>query len=209
MSIKDFIYQLHQSETTGHALDHLERVEKFALSILETEPTANHELTMVIVLLHEMFDDKLGFDISEDEVRDLLSNHDFETKEIETILYTINHMSYSKNLEKRYPLSLEGQIAQDADRLDAIGALGIARAFYYGGAVGHPLYSNEKARTELSGTDYRQNNTCINHFYEKLFNIKALMNTQKGIELAQEKHAFMVQFVQQFESEVSQTFGEI
>ena len=112
----------------------------------------------------------------------------------------IDHLSFSKNLSEKQVLSQEGQIVQDADRLDAIGAIGIARTFYYGGHVGNPMYDPElPPRTQMDAAAYRsERSTVINHFYEKLLLLESKMNTETGRRLARKRTAFMEQFLQEF-----------
>lgn len=111
-------------------------------------------------------------------------------------------MSFSDNLGQKYKLSLEGQIVQDADRLDAIGAIGIARTFYYGGAHGHILYDPEiQPREKMTHDEYRDNKTVINHFYEKLFKLKDDMNTPLAQKIAVERTEYMKSFVNEFKKE--------
>lgn len=102
--------------------------------------------------------------------------------------------------------SLEAKIVRDADRLDAIGAIGIARTFAYGGAKGRKLYDKEEeARTTMSETEYRQKNTSsVTHFYEKLLLLKDLMVTEKGKQMALERHQFMESFLKQLQHEIGQ-----
>lgn len=100
--------------------------------------------------------------------------------------------------------SIEAKIVRDADRLDAIGAIGIARTFAYGGAKGRKLYDKaEEARTAMSEEEYRSKNTSsVTHFYEKLLSLKDLMTTDKGKQMAKERHQFMESFLQQLQNEI-------
>jgi uncharacterized protein len=99
-------------------------------------------------------------------------------------------------------LSIEGQIVQDADRIDAIGAIGIARAFYYGGHVGNPIHDNMfSARNNLTEDSYRGENTIINHFHEKLLKLEDLMNTDIAKDIAKERTIFMNDFLKRFYQE--------
>ncbi|POD85171.1 uncharacterized protein S101258_01482 [Lactiplantibacillus plantarum subsp. plantarum] len=112
-------------------------------------------------------------------------------------------MSFSKSFNGPQKLSLEGQVVQDADRLDAIGAIGIARALYYSGHVGEKIYDPAIApREHMTREQYRhQPGTAINHFYEKLFKLAALMNTDTAKALAAHRTAVMHEFVDQFKAE--------
>jgi len=114
----------------------------------------------------------------------------------------IENMSYRKNLTGKKTLSLEGQIVQDADRLDAIGAIGIGRTFYYGGNKHNIMHDPTiLPRTVINEENYKLPNTVINHFYEKLFLLKDMMNTEKAKKLAISRHNLLVEFVKQFENE--------
>ena len=117
-----------------------------------------------------------------------------------SVFAIIDHLSFSKNLSEKQVLSQEGQIVQDADRLDAIGAIGIARTFYYGGHVGNPMYDPElPPRTQMDAAAYRsERSTVINHFYEKLLLLESKMNTETGRRLARKRTAFMEQYLQEF-----------
>lgn len=130
---------------------------------------------------------------------------------IEKVMIIIENMSFRKELDSNKKTSaefIERYIVQDADRLDAIGAIGIARCFSYGATRGTPLYSHDSsAMTEMTFEQYNEQTkksqgTSLNHFYEKLFKLKDLMRTESGKQLAQERHEFMKLFVQQFKNEV-------
>lgn len=200
--LRRFTKDLLEHDTSGHALDHIDRVQALAHQILATEPTASMEVTQAIVLLHESFDEKLDKTVSPQDVIDVLSQAGFEREDTENILYSIHNLSYSKNIKVHHTLSLEGQIAQDADRLDAIGALGIARTFYFGGAKGHALYTLTPPHESKTLKEYRKDANCRNHFYDKLLKLKDLMNTDEAKRLALDRHDFMVNFLKQFESEI-------
>lgn len=200
-AIREFIEKLLADDKTGHALDHIDRVEQTALDILQNEPTADKELTIAIVLLHEVFDSKLNLNIDESELVGYLNQWGLTEEQIETLLYSIKYLSYSKNVDHQHILPLEGQIAQDADRIDAIGALGVARAFYYGGAIGQPLYDSPSNQEE-SIAEKPATSTCIGHFDDKLLNIYELINTDTGKEIGYERHQFLLAFKEQFYKEV-------
>jgi uncharacterized protein len=109
------------------------------------------------------------------------------------------------------PSTIEGKIVQDADRLDAIGAIGIARAFTYGGAKGHVLFKEDEIpRTVMTEDEYHQNpSSVIGHFYEKLLLLKEKMNTKKAIELATDRHRFMMEFLEKFKEEWNGTNEDV
>jgi uncharacterized protein len=101
------------------------------------------------------------------------------------------------------PISIEGKIVQDADRLDAIGAIGIARTFAYGGHKGRPIYEpNEKPTVEMTGEEYENHiSTSVNHFYEKLLKLKYLMNTETAKSIAEKRHSYVEEFLDEFINE--------
>lgn len=199
--IQKYVRDLLQDDRTGHDMRHIERVASLAQDILKTEPQADTDLTMAIVYLHEIFDVKLDLGISLSQLEDLLKAAEIETGQGANLLHSIQNLSYTDNLPQRQVLSLEGQIAQDADRLDAMGAIGIARTFYYGGVKGQSLYTDQDPREVIDADNYHDNDSAINHFYEKLLKLKDIMNTDRGRELAQERHEFMICFLDRFNQE--------
>lgn len=203
-NIHSFVKQKLANDFSGHDLAHIERVVKLAQLILEDEPKANYFIVILSAYLHDVIDEKVVLDVNQaiTELHDFLQLQNITDDEIQTIFYIIENMSYRKNLNHKQTLSLDGQIVQDADRLDALGAIGIGRTFYYGGNKHNIMYDpNIPPRTELTEISYKQPTTVINHFYEKLFLLKGMMNTQTGKKLAQQRHDFLVQFVKMFEKE--------
>lgn len=203
-AIQAFVKQKLANDFSGHDMAHIERVVKLAKKILQHEPKANGFIVIVSAYLHDMIDEKVVADVSQAimELRDYLTSLTLTDTEIKMIFAIIENMSYRKNLNQKKELSLEGQIVQDADRLDALGAIGIARTFYYGGNKHNIMYDlNISPRTSLDENNYKHPNTVINHFYEKLFLLKDMMNTPIAKKLAEPRHHFLVQFVKQFEKE--------
>lgn len=192
------------ADESGHSIDHINRVVKLAQKILETEPNADLEITLIAANVHDVIDEKIVDDVEKarQELHDFLIKQRIKESAIDRIFFIIDNMSYSKNLEQKIQLPIEGQIVQDADRLDAIGAVGIGRAFYYGGSKGTEIYNpNEKPRTQLNHENYRKSSSVINHFYEKLLLLKDQMNTTEGRRLAQNRHSFMEEFLKEFKAE--------
>lgn len=200
-SLQDFTYSQLCHDKSGHSLDHIKRVEGIAKQILTDLPQADPSVTLAIVWLHEAFDDKLDFPAQPDQIIQLLETAHFTPSQIENIIHSIQHLSFSKNLNEATPLSIEGQIAQDADRLDAMGAIGIARTFYYGGAKGHLLYSHDQPNPVKTLQDYRQDANCLHHFDVKLLKLYDLLNTDTGRQIGYARHQFMLNFLQQFKQE--------
>lgn len=132
-----------------------------------------------------------------------MPNVGFTSLEVEDILFTIQHMSFSANIEHHYQLPLSGQYVQDADRIESLGAIGIARAFTYGGKHGNKIYDPEIKPEKLISHDQYRNHveTTINHFYEKLFDLEDLMNTPAAKKEAHRRTEYMREFVQEFMDE--------
>ena len=155
--------------------------------------------------MHDTIDEKICDNPDEviAQIKKLLPELGFSELEIEDILFTIQHMSFSANIEKKYQLPLSGQYVQDADRLESLGAIGIARAFTYGGKHGNKIYDPEIKPVKLINHDqYRGHvETTINHFYEKLFLLKDLMNTPNGKKEAERRTAYMQDFIEEFMTE--------
>ncbi|GAB2025204.1 HD domain-containing protein [Lactovum odontotermitis] len=202
--ISDFARAEHAENTDGHGFDHIERVAALAQRILLTEPAADTELVLTACYLHDTYDEKLTTDVPAQKARvhDFLADltsPEFAGKTLEII----DNMSFSANLAGRQKLSLEGQIVQDADRLDAMGAWGITRALEYGWSHGRKLYDPSVRPAKLrSKADYRvRNDTTLNHFYEKLFLLKDLLNTAEAKRIGEERDLLMHDFVSAIERE--------
>ena len=194
--------EIYRNFDASHDLDHIDRVMKNALEIVTTEPSANKTIIKLGVLLHDIEDPKYKVE-GDFSNREILEMHGANEKLIDEVVACIDSVSFSGGNEKSIT-SIEGAIIRDADRLDAIGAIGIARAFTFGGARGRKLYDeNEEARTQMSVEDYREKGTAtVTHFHEKLLLLKDLMVTTEGKRLAKERHQFMVEFLKQLDREI-------
>ncbi|WEV41165.1 HD domain-containing protein [Lactobacillus sp. ESL0681] len=200
-----------KDEKTGHDFYHGQRVAHLASKLyLKDEPSAHQDSRMVAIIqtagyLHDTIDEKICPDPSRvlAEIEALLVEVGFTELEIKDILFTMQHMSFSKNIEHHYQLPLSGQYVQDADRIESLGAMGIARAFTYGGAHGNVIYDPQIKPAELtSHAQYREHTeTTINHFYEKLFKLEQLMNTVGGQKEAYQRTEYMRDFVNKFMQE--------
>lgn len=206
----DFTKQLLSTDQTGHDMTHIQRVLNMTKHILMTEPTADAFVAQAAALLHDTYDDKLLDDVDQAKARvanKLTTIGVSEEKQLE-IFKIIDNMSWSmQRFGKPEPLSLAGQIVQDADRLDAIGAIAIARVIQYGVAHGHELYNPDiKPRQAKTKAEYRQadGETIMNHFYEKLFLLKDYLNTNEGKRIGEKRDQLMHDFVTQFELEWQQ-----
>lgn len=197
-------------ENTGHDWQHALRVEKNARDIAYDELAADEwARVQVACWLHDVVDKKVANRLTLEEVRQILIQAEASEEEIADILHTIEFLSFSKNIEKRHQLSSVGEIVQDADRLDALGAIGIARTFYYGGSQGHKLYHSHDLpkEDELAGKHSRREANVVDHFYEKLLRLEGLMNTAAGKAEAARRTVVMREFLADFFGEVGLTDG--
>ncbi len=179
---KEYIERLFAGNTDGHGFDHSLRVYGNAMVIVETEPAADRFIVALGALLHDADDYKLFQTENNANARSFLESENVDSETRDLICKVIDSVSFSKNRGKK-PETIEGQIVQDADRLDAIGAIGIARTFAFGGKHGRSLDSS------------------IDHFHEKLLLLKDLLNTEKAKELAEGRHLFMEQFLEEWKQE--------
>lgn len=194
------VQEIYKDMDASHDFQHIERVYENARTILQTEPQANEKIVRLAVLLHDVSDSK--YTATKDNENRILQQLQLTNEEIEHIQTVIAEVSFNGGNELP-ATTLESKIVRDADRLDAIGAVGIARTFAYGGAKGRKLYdATEEARENMTVEEYRTKSTAsVTHFYEKLLLLKDLMVTEKGREMAEGRHQFMVQFLQQLKKE--------
>ncbi|WP_225893667.1 HD domain-containing protein [Levilactobacillus wangkuiensis] len=206
-AVRQFSQSKMGDDETGHGFDHIQRVVGLADRISQSYPDADHLETLTAAYLHDVIDEKLVDDTvaASEEVRQFLTDQGFTTAQIDAIFLIMDNMSYHKTLDgTAKPLPLEGQIVQDADRLDAIGAIGISRAIYFGGHFGEKIYDPAVTpRTEMTHAEYRNldNETIINHFYEKLLTLKDLMNTTAAKQLAEHRQQVMLDFLAEYKAE--------
>lgn len=185
----DYASALFAGDSGGHDLDHTLRVYRTAVRIAQAEG-ADREIVALAALLHDVDDRKLSPETCENQgrARFFLHSHDISNEVSQLILGIISQVSFSGG---KTPASLEGKCVQDADRLDAMGAIGIARTFAYGGSKGRRLHDPE-------GMDHT---TSVQHFYDKLLRLEGLMNTETGRLLARQRHEFMEEFLNRFYAE--------
>lgn len=189
----------------GHDWFHIERVYKNALLIAKNE-TVDVFIVSLGALLHDIADSKFhngDETIGPKIAGEFLFKLNINSKIIEHVIKIIENISFKGGNESQKFKSPELDLVQDADRLDAIGAIGIARCFNYGGFKNRALYNPEiKPNLNMSKTEYKASTApTINHFYEKLLLLKDRMNTKTGTRIATERHQFMLQFLDQFENE--------
>lgn len=201
-TVEKYVKNACEEDVTGHDWWHIQRVYQNAMLINKQENADEFVVTM-IALLHDLYDHKFYQGNCEEKLLETLKDlqvYDSMTKcEIENIIYSCANLGFSSNFTTTKELSLEGKIVQDADRLDAIGAVGIARVFTYGGKKGMPIYNPNDIEL-ISEEDYKQSGskTSIGHFYDKLLKIKDLMNTDTAKIIAQERHEILEKFLQEF-----------
>lgn len=190
-------------ESSGHDWWHIVRVRNTAKTIAEAEG-ADSFVCQLAALLHDMADEKLNADpeAARQAIIEWLANHLKEPQTSKEILYIIDNMSF-KGGQGKVLDTIEGKVVQDADRLDAIGAIGIARCMAYSGHKGRLIHDpNMQPRQDLTPEDYRNGqDTAIMHFYEKLLKLKDLMNTTFGRQMAEQRHNFLLQYLDQFYAE--------
>ena len=197
-----FVENKLSGDSSGHDWWHIFRVWTLAKKIA-VEEKAQLETVELGALLHDIADWKFhgGDDsIGPTMAQEFLNNNDVDPQVIESVVDIVSTISY-KGAGVATPMkTLEGKIVQDADRLDAIGALGIARTFAYGGYKNRLIYHpDEKPVLHQSYTDYKKNEGhTINHFYEKLLLLRERMNTKTGKQIADGRHQFMENFLEQF-----------
>ena len=201
----DFVKEKLHGAEAGHDWFHIERVWKLSKKIAETE-NCNLEVVELSALLHDIADPKFhagNETLALKIAQDFLENQNVSNAIIEQVLFIIQNISFKNRGEAPKDLPIELKIVQDADRLDAMGAIGIARTFNFGGFKNNLMYHPEiPPKLNMTKEEYKKNEgTTINHFYEKLLLLKDLMNTEKGKELAQERHDFMQKFLDEFYKE--------
>ncbi len=189
----------------GHDWFHIERVYKNSLLIAKTEKVDVFVVSLG-ALLHDIADSKFqdgDETLGPKTARDFLFKLNVDSKIIEHVIKIIENISFKGGNELQKFTSPELDVVQDADRLDAIGAIGIARCFNYGGFKNRPLYNPAiKPNLNMSKSEYKNSKApTINHFYEKLLRLKDKMNTKTGMEIAKKRHAFMELYLKQFYNE--------
>ncbi len=202
----DYIKREFSDDSSGHDWRHIYRVWQIALRICEIDAErADAFIVQLAALLHDLDDWK--FNDSENETslraRSWLKSLNLDSPTIDAVCRIIERVSYKGAGVENKMDSLEGFIVQDADRLDAIGAIGIARAFAYGGYKNRPLYDPDSSpQWHQTFEQYKNSKSdTINHFYEKLLLLKDKMNTAAAKRIAEQRHEAMVQFLNQFMEE--------
>jgi uncharacterized protein len=201
---EEFVKTELGKDSSGHDWHHIDRVRKNAHLIWSKEQQGDWFIIEMAALLHDIPDDKLNE--SEEagwlKLDSFLQSIQLEGEISYRIKSCIESVSYKGGRAIELD-SIEAKIVQDADRLDALGAIGIARTFAFGGKKGHLIFDPDlDVRERMTLEEYRNgNSSSVNHFYEKLLKLKDIMNTEHARQLAEERHQFMENFLEQFYSE--------
>jgi uncharacterized protein len=188
---ESFIRERQSNEGTGHDWHHTDRVRKMAMRIAAVE-NADPAVVELGALLHDIADHKFhsgDSTVGANAAREFLQSKGADPQLIDQVCHIVEHISFKGAGEPNTIASLEGRIVQDADRLDAMGAIGIARCFAFGGHKNRPLY-------DPAGAD-----SSLRHFYDKLLLLKDRMNTKTGREIAEERHQFLETYLEKFMKE--------
>ena len=177
-----YVQTLFCNNAGGHDAGHTMRVYRNVLEIAGNESDCDRETAALAALLHDADDHKLFATENNANARSFMKSRKVSEEQIEKVCRIINSVSFSRNKDRR-PDTLEAMAVQDADRLDAMGAVGIARTFAYGGEHGRPMEES------------------VQHFYDKLLRLKDLMNTETGRRIAEKRHAFLEIFLQEYTQE--------
>lgn len=199
------VKQKLEGTESGHDWFHIERVWKLSSYIQEREG-GDQQVIELAALLHDIADPKFhngDETLAAKIVNEFLTEQKLDNETIEKVIFIIENMSFKNRNDAPQNLPLELKIVQDADRLDAIGAIGIARTFNFGGYKNNLIYHPDiPPKINQTKEEYKKSNgTTINHFYEKLLLLKDLMNTNTAKDLATERHQLMLNFLDEFYKE--------
>ena len=200
----NYLKQIFAYECSGHDYYHTMRVYRLAIQIAEQE-NADMLIVQLAALLHDVDDVKLSPETHEAKKNAVgfMKNSGVDDKVIASVCKIIDEVSFA-GIDSVVPSTIEGKCVQDADRLDAMGAIGIARAFAYGGSKGRRIHDPDiKPMTKMNKADYHQNHnsTSINHFYEKLLLLKDMINTESAKKMAEHRQAVMEEYLVEFLAE--------
>lgn len=203
-SVREKIKDDFAGEGTGHDWWHIHRVVRNALLIQENEG-GDKELIELAALVHDVGDHKFHDEVNAQEnlITGMLKDLGAEKSKIDEVIHIVKQVSFKGGKENLSVDSLEAKVVQDADRLDALGAIGIARAFAYGGHKNRMIYHPQESPKDFRDFEEYKNDKghTINHFYEKLLKLKEMMQTPTGKRLAEERHLFMESYLKQFYEE--------
>ena len=195
VKVIEYVSDCLKGNMCGHGIDHALRVNNNVVKLLEDYPDADAELCCVAGLVHDLIDDKVAADIevAKDRLIDFLTTLRYPDDFTRQVLFIIENMSFSAGKHGIFNQMIEGQIVQDADRLDAVGAIAIIRTAMYGAVNGRPIIYIEGDKS---------NDTMIGHFHAKLYKLADYMNTGQARGLAVERIEFMRKFEAQLIAEV-------
>jgi len=198
---KEFAKGIFEGDSSGHDVYHTLRVHDLARTICSKEG-GEMDIVRLVAILHDVDDRKLFGENGFANARRFMDSEHIDIDDQVFICDIISQISF-KGKDSVRPTTLEGRIVQDADRMDAIGAIGIARAFAYGGSKGRAMHiPGEGPKEGMSEKEYFANEgTSVNHFYEKLLLLKDMMNTDTARQMAQARHDYMVGFLDEFYAE--------
>ena len=199
----EYVKKVFETDYSGHDYFHTLRVYRMATNIAVQEK-ADLEIVQLAALLHDVDDVKLSPETyaNKDKARRFLTANHVDAATAERICQIIGEISY-RGSDSVIPETPEGKCVQDADRLDAIGAIGIARAFAYGGNHHRVMHDPDvKPNLDMNGEEYRNHiSTTVNHFYEKLFKLKDMMSTDAARRMAQNRESYMKDYIVEFMDE--------
>lgn len=205
---KQHVEKLLRAETNAHDWWHVYRVWRLSVHLAEQEKDVDLFVVQLGALLHDIADWKFhdgDVEIGPRTAKEWLQTLKVDEGVIERVAYIVRNVSFRGGTNTHVMQTIEGKIVQDADRLDAIGAIGIARTFTFGGSFGRDMYDPAKQPEEITSFEQYQktmgDNTTINHFYEKLLLLKDLLHTESARRIAQKRHSYMEQFLEEFYAE--------
>lgn len=202
--IIDFVKKELLCDNSGHNFQHIERVVKNASYLIKYEG-GNEKIIITACYLHDVIDHKLFEDVDAQKVKiiNLLIDNNYLTSEIDEIIAIIENVSFSKgNINECDNLNLK--IVRDADRLDALGAIGIVRTIEYGNSKNRLFYEEANLdRTKIGVIFKDSTNTSLSHFYDKLLKLKDLMHTSTAKKMAEKRHKFLLIFLEEFYEELN------
>jgi uncharacterized protein len=199
-----YVEEIFADDCSGHDYHHTMRVYRLAMKIAEYE-NADKLIVQLAALLHDVDDVKVSPEThtTKKNAVDFMRRNGVNDAVVNSVCRIITEVSFA-GTDSVVPSTIEGKCVQDADRLDAIGAIGIARTFAYGGSKGRKIYDPDiKPLINMNEEDYRTNlnSTSINHFYEKLLILKDLMNTESAKKIAEHRQAVMEKYLEEFFAE--------